>query len=146
MKTSVLGGTLRLIGAMMVAVLFLFVSGCASTQDQVDAATVMSAQEVDAEMVKWYRKAAERGVASAQFLLGMSYADGKGVAEDDAEAVRWYRKAAEQGLAEAQFNLGTAYASGEGIAEDDARAVKWYRKAAEQGDAMAQHNLALMCQ
>ena len=60
--------------------------------------------EDDAEAVKWYRKAAEQGLASAQCYLGLRYDFGKGVPEDDAEAVKWYRKAAEQGLASGSHN------------------------------------------
>ena len=82
-----------------------------------------------AEAVRWYRLAAEQGDATAQFNLGVMYANG--------EAVRWYRLAAEQGYAAAQFNLGVMYANGEGVPEDDAEAVRWYRLAAEQGYATA---------
>jgi uncharacterized protein len=67
--------------------------------------------EDDAEAVKWYRMAAEQGLANAQLNLGVMYDYGQGVPEDDAEAVKWYRMAAEQGLANAQFNLGYMYAA-----------------------------------
>ena len=42
----------------------------------------------DAESVKWYRKAAEQGHASALTALGLSYANGRGVPRDEAEAVK----------------------------------------------------------
>ena len=61
------------------------------------------------EAVRWYRAAAEQGLAAAQSNLGGSYITGKGVTQDRREAVRWWRAAAEQGLAGAQYNLGTAY-------------------------------------
>ena len=48
----------------------------------------------DAEAVRWYRQAAEQGLAQAQYNLGVMYANGQGVRQDDAEAVRWYRQAA----------------------------------------------------
>ena len=51
------------------------------------------------------RKAAEQGVAEAQFKLGLMCAEGEGVPQDDTEAVKWYSKAAVQGLVEAQENL-----------------------------------------
>ena len=47
--------------------------------------------------MKWYRKAAEQGLAEAQYNLGQVYTKGDGVAKDMIEAVKWYRKAAEQG-------------------------------------------------
>ena len=96
------------------------------------------------EALKWYRKAAEQGHASAQYSLGRMYQNGTGVARDPAEAVRWYRKAAEQDNARAQCNLGFMYGTGKGVAQDSVEAVRWYRKAAEQGDVRAQDNLGIM--
>ena len=52
-----------------------------------------------AEAVRWYRLAAEQGLAEAQFILGFAYYNGEGVPQDFAEAVRWVRLAAEQGYA-----------------------------------------------
>ena len=98
----------------------------------------------DAEAVKWFRKAAEQGLADAQLNLGNKYFDGNGVAKDEAEAVKWFRKAAEQGLAEAQFNLALKFDVGSGVTKDEREAVKWYRKAAEQGLAEAQVNLGTL--
>jgi DNA-binding NtrC family response regulator len=94
-----------------------------------------------AEAVKWFRMAAERGHAQAQWHLGVCHADGLGVAQDEAEAVKWYLMAAEQGLAEAQNDLGVCYHNGQGVPRDYAEAAKWYRKAAEQGNNAAQSNL-----
>jgi TPR repeat protein len=88
--------------------------------------------------VKWYRKAAEQGLADAQHALGVCYANGLGVAKDEAEAVKWYRKAAEQGNASAQGAIGRCYANGRGVVKNESEAAKWYSKAAEQGDAWAQ--------
>lgn len=91
-------------------------------------------QQDIAEGVRWYRKAADQGLATAQFNLGCSYSDGEGVAKDLIEAARWYRRAADQGFSKAQNNLGLCYHKGEGVAKDYGEALKWYRKAAEQGD------------
>ncbi len=57
------------------------------------------------EAVKWYRKAAEQGVAEAQCNLGLCYLDGNGVAQNKVKGVMWLRKAAEQGNAEAKEML-----------------------------------------
>ena len=52
----------------------------------------------NSEAVRWYRKAAEQGIADAQWKLGHLYQYGSlGISEDKAEAIKWYRKAAEQG-------------------------------------------------
>ena len=90
------------------------------------------------------KKAAEQGLAGAQYNLGVMYANGEGMPENDIKAVRWFHKAAEQGDADAQYNLGLMYDRGEGVPEDDAEAVRWFHKAAEQGDAGAQFLLGLM--
>ncbi len=97
-----------------------------------------------AEAVRWYRKSAEQGNATAQCNLGYMYEKGQGVSQDYAEAVRWYRKSAEQGNSQGQNNLGWMYQFGRGVSKDYAEAVRWYRKAAEQGDAKAQCNLGYM--
>ena len=56
------------------------------------------------EAVKWYRRAAERGYAPAQFNLARCYACGLGVAKDYfKQAKAWHLKAAERGHAVAQF-------------------------------------------
>ena len=98
----------------------------------------------DATALRISRELAEEGDAAAQAMLGLMYAEGRGVAKDDTEAVMWYRKAAEQGSAEGQGYLGFMYAGGRGVAKDDQEAVKWYRRAAEQGLARAQDHLGFM--
>jgi len=96
------------------------------------------------EAVKWYRKAAEQGLAEAAYMVGVMYREGNGVGEDDAQAVLWFRKAAEQGYASAQSDLGVMYRDGKGVAKDDAQALLWFHKAAEQGEVSGQNNLAAM--
>ena len=71
---------------------------------------------------------ADAGSASAQFNLGVMYANGTGVAQDYPAAAGWFRKAADQGNALAQNNLGVMYDKGQGVAQDYAAAVSWYRK------------------
>jgi len=91
-----------------------------------------------------FTRAANKGDASAQIMLGLMYANGQGVAQDYNQAVLWYQKAADQGNAPAQNSLGLAYATGRGVTQDYKQAVAWYRKAAEQGFAPAQFSLGLM--
>ncbi|MFZ7275211.1 tetratricopeptide repeat protein [Avibacterium avium] len=92
---------------------------------------------------KWYQKAAEQGLAKAQFNLGHMYYNGQGVKQDYFQAFKWTQKAAEQGDAKAQYSLGYLYDKGRGVKQDDFQAVKWYQKAAEQGYADAQTNLGV---
>ena len=56
------------------------------------------------EAVKWYRKAAEQGHASAQYNLGVAYEVGEGVLEDDVTAYAWYNIAAANGNGIAKIN------------------------------------------
>jgi transcriptional regulator GlxA family with amidase domain len=52
---------------------------------------------------KWFKKAAEQGIADAQFRLGLMYFLGnKGVPENRQLAISWLKKAALQGHAQAQ--------------------------------------------
>ena len=93
------------------------------------------------EDLKTTQRMAEQGNAQAQLFLGVSYANGRGVAQDYQQSVAWFRKAAEQGNAQAQFLLGASYAEGQGVAQDARQSVAWLRKAAEQGNAQAQTGL-----
>ena len=85
------------------------------------------------EAMRWWRKAAEQGLAEAQFNLGHRYREGRGVKQDDREAVRWYRKAAEQGYANAQALLGVMYVIGQGATQDYVQAHKWFNIASALG-------------
>ena len=44
-----------------------------------------------------YRQAAARGIANAQIMLGLKYAQGHGVARDPVQAYKWLYIAAEGG-------------------------------------------------
>jgi hypothetical protein len=80
----------------------------------------------DAEALKWYRMAADKGSAEAQYTLGDIYEDGTGVMQDYAEAMRWYRLAAVQGHAGAQNNIGRFYADGLGVPKDNVKTLMWF--------------------
>src|SRR5260370_499415 len=102
------------------------------------------AATMDAEGVKWYRKAAEQNDAKAELNLANAYANGQGVAKDDAEAVKWYRKAAEQDFAQAQISLALSYALGQGVAKDYVESYKWTLLAASQGDKDAKETMTIL--
>ena len=90
-------------------------------------------------------KAAERGDAEAQAILGACYQTGEHVPQSDTEAVKWWRKAAEQGHAFSQCSLGISYMKGSGgVPEDPAAAAEWWRKASEQGSSTAQALLGFL--
>ena len=60
-----------------------------------------------AEAVKYYRKAADQGLAEAQYNLGYCYDNANGVDLDTEKAIELYRKAAKQGHVKAKNALNT---------------------------------------
>jgi len=88
-----------------------------------------------AESVKWYRKAAVQGHASAQTWLGVMYSLGFGVNRDYKAAAKWYRKAADQGNVLGQLRIARLYSQGKGVIKNLKEAEKWYlRSASYDGD------------
>ncbi len=63
---------------------------------------------------QWYEKAADKGIAEAQFRLACCYENGDGVDKSIELANTWYKKAAEQGYIDAdiQFMLAKRYLLG----------------------------------
>ena len=96
------------------------------------------------EAIKWWRRAAERGHAKAQFTLAARHSGGDGVPKDYAEEAKWLRLAAEQDHVGAQEHLGLMYSNGNGVPQDYAEAAKWLRRAAADGHGVAQKELASM--
>lgn len=86
------------------------------------------------------RTGAERGDATAQYLLGKMYLHANGVGKDNAEAERWLRQAAEQGVAGAQDELAVLLIPNGGSGDAE-QSLNWFRKAAEQGRARSQYYL-----
>ena len=52
--------------------------------------------------IEMFTKAANKGDAKAQYMLGAAYYEGHGVRQDYEQAVSWTRKAADQGNAAAK--------------------------------------------
>ena len=109
-------------------------------------------QKDDANAFKWFLKAAEQGVARAQFWVGFMYDFGKGIKEDKAKAFEWYLKAAQNGEAEACQSLGFLYKHGSDVVpKDETKSIEFYqkaltifRKSAEQGNVWGYTGLAFM--
>ena len=95
------------------------------------------AQDVYKENIK----AAKKGDATAQNIIGACYYNGKGCPQDYGQALFWWLKAAEQGVPEAQFCVGVCYANHTGTNTDFNKAFYWFKKAAEQGSNEAQNSL-----
>ena len=55
--------------------------------------------------VFWYKKAAQNGLADAQFAMGQCYELGKGFDKDPNIAYYWYKQASDNGHPEAKQKL-----------------------------------------
>ena len=75
----------------------MYAEGKGVTQDYTQAA-------------KWYRSAAEQGLAAAQYQLGILYRDGKGLPQDMEQAYAWFTVAGNQGHQLAQGAVGSVEA------------------------------------
>lgn len=92
-----------------------------------------------------FQRAAEEGVAAAQYALAQHYSAGSGVSKNIPQAFAWYLKAAEQGHVQAQSALGVMCLGNSGMPKDMRQALTWLQKAAENGDPAAQWNLGMLC-
>jgi TPR repeat protein len=93
------------------------------------------------EMVRLFRKAAERGHAEASYWLGIIYMSGDGFPQDNEQAYYWIRKGAERGHEYAQFMLGTLSRKGvvgpPVFVQNLPEAYKWFKLAHEHNKRFA---------
>jgi TPR repeat protein len=76
--------------------------------------------------LKYYKLAANQGIANAQNGLGVIYEERK----DYDEALKWYRKAALNDQKYAQYNLAKMFQKGLGLSKPNRdSAVHWYKEA-----------------
>jgi localization factor PodJL len=94
--------------------------------------------------VQWLERAANQGLAPAQYRLGSLYEKGQGVKKDLEKARTLYLAAADKGNAKAVHNLAVLYAEGIDGKPDYRTAAQWFRKAAERGVADSQYNLGIL--
>ena len=102
-----------------------------------DLGVVYFRQHQFGEAFLCFRRAAEQGLAAAQFCLAVCYFNGHGTAPNESAALPWLQKAAAQGDANAEFTLGLAYQMGRGMAPDSVLAAQWLKQAATHGHAEA---------
>jgi localization factor PodJL len=97
-----------------------------------------------ATAAKWYRLAADKGAAPAQYRLASFYEKGTGVARDLGRAKALYEAAAAQGNASAMHNLAVLYATGATGNPDFNVAAHWFEQAADYNIRDSQFNLAIL--
>ena len=97
---------------------------------------------------EYYRRAAQKGNASAMYCLGKLYWSGRGVSEDRKTAVRYFRNAAEAGNVEAMIMMGwLSYRGADscGMKKNLSAARKYYQMAVDNGDDRSYYWLASVC-
>ena len=94
----------------------------------------------------WFHKAATKGHAPSQYMLGMMYDIGLGVEKQNERlGLEWALAAANQGHGVAQIFVGSTYFNGaRGIPKNLELAFKWYKQAAEHDSPLGMFNLAAM--
>jgi localization factor PodJL len=98
------------------------------------------------EGITLLRRAANQGLAMAQYRLAKIYERGEGVPVDLAQARQWTERAAAAGNRKAMHDLGVFFARGEGAPFDEQAAFRWFRQAADLGVADSQFNLGVLYQ
>ena len=95
------------------------------------------------EAVTWYERAAEAGLADAQYAMAQVYSNGFGGKErNEEEARRWLERAARQNFETAQLDLGLWLIEGRGGQRNMEEGFLWLKRAAESGNVAAQNRLA----
>lgn len=94
------------------------------------------------EAVRWYKLAATKKHAEAQYALARAYAFGRGVKQDKDQAVKWLASAAELDFEPALLDLAQLYDEGRGVEKDAVRATALMERAATLGHPDAQYFFA----
>lgn len=89
----------------------------------------------------WYRKAADKGSAFAQFQLAKMLQKGRGVEKNDVEARLWYGKSADNGFLFAKTNLAIMLRDGIGGPADEDLALQFFLETAHAGESNAQYEI-----
>ena len=106
-------------------------------QDYVHSPFQLGLMEDATKKYAEYLEQAQQGHADAQYQLGISYSQGKGVSIDKAEALGWFLKAAEQGHSEALFKLAKIYELGSDIEQNFVLAQTFYNLSEVAGNKNA---------
>jgi localization factor PodJL len=94
--------------------------------------------------VRWYGVAADKGLAPAQFCLGVLLERGIGVDADPEAARRWYERAGAAGNVRAMHNVAVFLADGQKAKASYGRAARWFAEAAAHNLKDSQFNIAFL--
>ena len=84
------------------------------------------------------------GVAEAEHLLGVRYAQGISVDKDPSIAAHWYQRSMNHGNAESAHHLALMYRDGIGVDRDVKKAEQLLQLSARRGDPNAMMHLSVM--
>lgn len=121
---------LRLIGHAVLAALLV---GAAPSWAQGGYSQGVAAYEsgLFGKAMREFRPLVEKGHAGAEFMTGVMYFQGRGVAQNRKIAAIWFHKAAIKGHAGAQLAFGSVHIRGVGVFQDLIQAYKWLSLAAD---------------
>ena len=75
---------------------------------------------------RWYKEAAEKGFAPAQYALSYLYKNGEGCEKNDIKAYYWLELSADNDFEDAFYILGQTYLEGNDIIETDYKKAFFY--------------------
>ena len=78
--------------------------------------------------LRFYERAANQGLAKAQYYCGFMYLKGRGTRRNIKKAFRLILKSAQQGHPHGQYLLAHMYLSGEGIERNEELGNEWLKK------------------
>lgn len=91
---------------------------------------------------QWIYKAANSGDGPSQYVIGISFLEGKNGFDKNVKiAIKWLKKAALNNDPNAQFALGWKYLNGEDVEKDKEKAVNFLHLAADNGIKQAHYIL-----
>ncbi len=88
----------------------------------------------DAEMVRLYQEASQRGHYKAIHNLSLLYSTGTGVPADDGKAVELAEQLMRMNVPQGFYLMGTYLQQGIGVQTDRAASMAYFRKAADMGN------------
>ncbi len=107
--------------------------------------------ETDGEKaIEYYRRAADKGIFEAMYMMGNLYETGSGNVEQDYDkAFKWYKTAADKGFAKAMNRIGDLYVTQnlgdkENVEECNNLAREWYDLALSGGYVYAYSSIGNM--
>ncbi len=92
-------------------------------------------------IVRLFNQAAEADNITAQYMMGMIYYNGFGIAKNDVKAFNYIKQAARD-YDEAQYKLAQMYINAEGTTRNYKKGIENFSKAAKQGNIKAMITLA----